>query len=132
MPSRRELALFAEAVATLTAASLAIRLLPFRTLVGTFGGGGRPASTGAASAAEVRLAVKRASARIPWKTMCFQEGVAAQWMLRRRGKRSVLHYGLRPGPDDLSAHVWISLDGVPVIGEEERDPHVEVAQFPPG
>ena len=130
--SARELVLFAEATAALTAASLAIKLLPFKTLMKSATRTPRPERSAASEGlpADVTLAVRRASRRLPWKTLCFQEGLAAQWMLRRRGYPSVLHYGVRIGDEDLSAHVWVSLGDAIVIGEEERDPHTEVARFP--
>ncbi len=124
---------FIEAAASLTLASMAIRWLPFERLVRTMGKGPPLAGTQKATELEaVRRAVQRASARLPWRTVCFQEGLAAHWLLRRRGIDSRLHYGIRPEGDRLSAHVWVEADGAVVIGEEERgQPHVRVAIFPP-
>ena len=126
LPTAHEMALFAEAVAALALASLAVRAWPFRWIVRSAGlGEGRKRVDPQA----VTLAVRRASRRLPWRTVCFQEGLAAQWMLRRRGARSTLHYGLR-SKERLSAHVWVTLDGRAVIGEEYADPHACVAAFP--
>lgn len=129
----RDLVRFAEATAALIAASAAIKLLPFRVLVRTMGVGGRRGGlvTKRDAVAELRRGVERASRRLPWRTLCFQQGLALHWLLRRRGARSRLHYGLRRGADRLSAHVWVSLDGEILIGEEAEDPHVCVATFPP-
>ena len=126
-PGMREFALFAEAAATLTLASIAVRSWPFRWIVRSarLGGG----SGGDPDPEAVGRAVRRASRRMPWRTVCFQEGLAAHWMLRRRGAPSRLHYGLR-SKERLSAHVWVTLDGHPVIGEEYADPHACVAAFP--
>lgn len=126
-PAIGEVALFAEAAAALTLASIAVRLWPFRWIVRSagFGGGEVPVDP-----ATIGLAVGRASRRLPWRTVCFQQGLAAHWMLRRRGAPSRLHYGLR-SEEGLSAHVWVTLEGHPVVGEEDSDPHACVATFPP-
>lgn len=129
-----DVAVAAEAAVALTVAAVAIRLLPFRTLVRTMGrfqpaGGTRD---GQEAAAHVRLAIDRASRRLPWRLVCFQRGLAAHWMLRRRGLPSKLHYGLRQGDDALSAHVWVTLGETAVIGEESDHQHVPVATFPRG
>jgi len=127
LPAAGEVALFAEAGVALALASIAVRLWPFRWIVRSAGlGGGR----GNVDPAPIGLAIGRASRRLPWRVVCFQQGLAAHWMLRRRGARSRLHYGLR-SEERLSAHVWVTLDGQPVIGEEESDPHACVAIFPP-
>ena len=130
--SRAELAHFAEAAIALALASAAIRLLPFRALVRTMGQGmaKRSRAAGADIDTKVTQAVRRASRRLPWKTVCFHEGLAAHWMLRRRGAPSRVHYGLRPGSSGLSAHVWVTVGDRTVIGEETSDPHVCVAVFP--
>jgi hypothetical protein len=64
--------------------------------------------------------------------MCFQQGLATQFMLRRRGIPSVLFYGA--APDDrggLSAHVWVRDGSVDVIGGETASRFALLATFPP-
>jgi hypothetical protein len=64
--------------------------------------------------------------------MCFQQGLAAQFMLRRRGVPSVLYYGA--ATDDrsgLSAHVWVRASGVDVIGGEIASRFAVLMTFPP-
>jgi hypothetical protein len=64
--------------------------------------------------------------------MCFQQGLAAQLMLRRRGIPSVLYYGA--AQDDRSglyAHVWVRDGDVDVIGGEIADRFAILAAFPP-
>ena len=132
--SGRELLQFAEAACALAAASAAIRLLPFRTVVRMMSlpnvGDRQPAQPEGLSA-EVRQAVKRAARRLPWTIVCFPEGLAAHWMLRRRGARSQVHYGIRQSATGLTAHVWTSVAGEVVVGEETTDLHTCVAVFPP-
>lgn len=98
-PGLGEFALFAEACAALTLASLAVRFWPFRWIVASTRIGGRRQS--ALDPAPVALAVRRASRRLPWRIVCFQEGLATHWMLRRRGGAARLHYGVRSDADRL-------------------------------
>jgi hypothetical protein len=129
-----EVSWFLGAMLALIMASLAIRLLPFRTVVQTTGLGGSSrgmdASLARSAAREIVRAVRRASRRLPWRTACFQQGLALHWMLRARGLSSVLHYGIKPDEPTLSAHVWVSLDGRILIGEEQAISHACVAEFP--
>jgi hypothetical protein len=64
--------------------------------------------------------------------MCFEQGLAAQFMLRRRGIPSVIYYGV--APDDqrgLSAHVWVSDGDIDVVGGEVASRYAVLATFPP-
>lgn len=127
----RKSPLFAETVAALSVASLAIAILPFRVLVRLMGR--RIAESRAPTSeaiAEVRAAILRVGPHLPWRVVCFQKGLAAHWMLRRRGFPSRLHYGLGLFDDDLSAHVWVTLGGKTVIGEETEQAHTCLAVFP--
>ena len=134
MPRRSasELVFFAEACATLAAASLAIRALPFRSLASLMGRGAISGASSHVHTNAVARAVRRASSRVPWRTVCFQEGLAVHWMLRRRGLPSHLHYGVRQAAQRLTAHVWVEVGGAVVIGEEAPGgEHHRVAVFPP-
>ena len=125
--------LLGEAVAALARASVAIRLLPFKRVAAA-----AARETGAVSAAdpaavrEACWAVEAAARRVPWRTVCFQKGLALHWMLRRRGVASVLHYGVGKAleGDDIAAHVWVSVGGEIVIGGEEAPRFACVATFP--
>jgi hypothetical protein len=64
--------------------------------------------------------------------MCFQQGLAAQLMLRRRDIPSVLYYGA--AQDDrsgLNAHVWVRDGDIDVIGVEISYRFAVLATFPP-
>jgi hypothetical protein len=127
--------LLAEGLATLAGASLAIRLLPFRRLVRAASALGRGEAKAAEEDALVRRivwAVRAASRRVPWKTVCFQCGLATHVMLRRRGIGSFLHYGVsQTRPEGLKAHVWVSVAGRDVIGGEEAADFTCLATYPP-
>jgi hypothetical protein len=82
--------------------------------------------------ARVRWSVDAWARRVPWRAVCFQKGLAAHWMLRRRGIASVLHYGAAQAPDEgLSAHVWVSVGRTIVTGGGEAPRFARLASFPP-
>jgi hypothetical protein len=112
-PERR---LALEALALLVVGSLAIRLLPFRWVVG----------------AAARLpARRRGAAQGAWRAVCFQRGLAAHVMMRRRGLPAILHYGATPtGERGLNAHVWVAVGQQVVVGAAGLAGHVTLARFP--
>ncbi len=134
-PSRRTLAdwlLLAEALAALALASTVIAVLPFRKVAAAASvRGPRQSRDDAELVRRVRGAVQGWARRVPWKAVCFQRGLALHWMLRRRGIRSSLLYGVRQREDGLAAHVWVDVDGVTVIGGEEAPSFACLARFPP-
>lgn len=127
----------AEAFVTLALASAAIRLLPFRTVVGFLAsdrlrtGAGRVSHE--SSTRRARWAVEAWARRVPWRTVCFQKGLALHIMLRRRGIPSTLHYGVRTDPEKgVTAHVWVTESGRAVIGGEEAPAFTCLATYPEG
>ena len=122
-----------EALAALAWASFAIAFRPFRKVAAAASRApARPAgSLEAGLPKRIRWAVDAWGRRVPWRAVCFQRGLAAHRMLRRRGYGSILHYGVAQEPaKGLSAHVWVSLDGQPVIGGEEAPNFTCLATFP--
>ena len=80
----------------------------------------------------IRWAIITTAARVPWRALCFQQGLAAQFMLRRRGIPSVLYYGA--AQDDRSGlytHVWVRDGDVDVVGGEIAYRFAILATFPP-
>lgn len=80
----------------------------------------------------VRWAIAAAAKRVPWRAMCFEQGLASHIMLRRRGISSVLYYGA--SPDDkkgLAAHVWVRVGQIDVTGCEVAEQFAVLAVFPP-
>ena len=129
-PSAREVGQFAAAWLALVVARLAIRLLPFRAIVRTLRWGRAESVTDERPGFELARAVRRAAARVPWRTVCLDQGLAAHWLMRSRGIPSIFHYGIDPAGRELSAHVWVSLRDRILIGEDEADRHARVASFP--
>jgi hypothetical protein len=124
----------AEALVTLTFVSLAIRLLPFRLVVkAAKAGAAAPAATAEARTTVIRCrwAVEKWADAVPWRTVCFQKGLALHMMLRRRRIASTLHYGVMQNQErGLTAHVWVSESGQIVIGGEIAADYQELACFP--
>jgi hypothetical protein len=120
-----------EAVPTLAAASAALRLMPFRRAIRfglvRLGAPSRPKDVDSCI-----WAVTVAARRLPWRSVCIHQGLAAQRMLRRRGIDARLHYGVRheSSSGKLEAHVWVTAGGLSIIGGEEADGFAEVASYP--
>ena len=129
-------ALLLEAFLFVMVASIAIAMLPFRKL-GTLAG--RPVTPPEPSQQARSLIIKRTrwavvavATRVPWRALCFQQGLAAQLMLRRRGVASVLYYGaLQDRQKGLQAHVWVQDGVMPVVGCELASHYAVLARFPP-
>ena len=79
---------------------------------------------------QVRWAIVTAARRVPWRALCIQQGLAAQFMLRRRGIPSVLYYGAALREGDLKAHVWVRDGNIDVIGGEAASRYALLAGFP--
>ena len=82
---RASLPLLAEAGRDIVAASIAIRLRPFDQIARSLE---RPAGHPPAdpdTAYWIRRAVIAWGRRLPWRAKCFEQGLAAAAMLRRRG-----------------------------------------------
>jgi hypothetical protein len=125
-----QLALHAETIVSVVAASVAIRLLPFPRVVAA----PRVRSRGGERQGEVvraRAAVRAWCRRVPWRALCFESALALRAMLARRGIPSTLHYGIAREDSQLKAHVWLSVEGEAVIGGAEAPLFSEVATFPP-
>lgn len=122
--------LLAEAGVAVVAASMAVRLVPFRTLAERLSAARKGAATADAEAAYwLRRAILAWGRRLPWRVKCFEEGLAAHWLLRRRKLDSSLHYGAATIDGELKAHVWVTSGETPVVGCENRDEFRLLARF---
>lgn len=123
----------AEAFAALIVASAMVKLLPFRHIART---ATRPvraptAADPAATIALVAWAVRTAARRARFRAVCIEQGLAAQAMLRRRGVAATLHYGVTQDGGVLTAHVWVRVGSVDVVGCEEAPKFRLLASFDP-
>lgn len=132
----RQVLLLAEAFVAIAASSAAIKFLPFRRVVASAERWPWMRVSAEWPAPElvshVRWSVDRIAALVPWRAVCFQTGVAAHVMLRRRGIKSALHYGVRRAPSgNIEAHVWVTVQGAAVVGGKEAAEFTCVATFAP-
>ena len=124
-------ALLAEAGAAILAASLAVRLVPFRTLAERLSRGRKNAAPGDSETVYwLRRAVLAWARRLPWRTLCFEQGLAAFVLLRRRGLAATLHYGAATIEGELKAHVWVTAGKSEVVGCENKEDYGLLARFP--
>lgn len=126
------LVLVVEAFGALVLASLLIAVFSFRRIAvfAGQGGGGRPIAT-RVLAGDLDWVLSAWVRRVPWRAVCFQQGLAAQLMLRRRGLSASLYYGARR--DDtgaLVAHVWVRSGDIDVIGCADSEIYGVLAVFP--
>jgi hypothetical protein len=70
----------------------------------------------------VRLAIARASHRLPWRADCLVQAIAAQHWLRRLGVETSLRIGV-PGKarDPFEAHAWLMHGDEVITGGDIRD-----------
>jgi hypothetical protein len=116
----RQARLAVEAALWLSAASLAVRVLPPRRTMRLFGrpgppGVGPPGPGASPQARQVGRAVERVAARLAWRPACLPQAIAVRLMLRGRGIPSEGHLGIvETAP--LSAHAWVTAGGAIVQG----------------
>jgi hypothetical protein len=130
---RRRQILVLESLAAIAASSAAVRFLPFRWAIRI---GSRKLSKAAAAdrneiLRDARWSIEAVAARVPWRAVCLQQGLALQWMLRMRGIDAVLHYGLaKEKGEELEAHAWVAVGDNLIIGGEIAPKFRCVATFP--
>jgi hypothetical protein len=113
--------LLVEAFATLLAARSSLVLLPVRWIFRWLESPPRhPAASGASETVEeIRWAVLTVARYGPLSFVCFPQALAAHAMLRRRGIRSIMHYGVRRSADrQMRAHTWLEVDHRMLLGGE--------------
>ena len=116
----------------LALASLLIALLSFRRVAALSASAAHTTPIARDRAARIARALAAWGARVPWRAVCFQQGLAAQLMLRRRGLAAALHYGAAcDEAGQLVAHVWVRSGDVDVIGCEQAPRFGLLAVFPP-
>jgi hypothetical protein len=128
--------LLVEALLCLALAAAALALLPFRRIARWASLPAREPipsdAERAATIARVRWAVIACAHRAPWRALCFEQGLAAQFMLRRRGVPAILYYGAaRDDARGLAAHVWVKDGDSDVTGGEAAARFAVLATFPP-
>jgi hypothetical protein len=130
-PTRPGPTLLAEAGLALAAGAAARLLVPFPVLAKRLALHLQPAPAAAAvEIRPIRRAIDAWTRRLPVEPKCFARGLAAFWMLRRRGMAVQLHYGAATIEGKLKAHVWVRSGDQDVVGCEIADQYALLAVFP--
>ncbi len=78
-----------------------------------------PAATAVAvPAADIALAVTRASKLVPFAT-CLTQALAGGFLIRRAGSDAIIHFGVAKGDAGFKAHAWLECNGGILIGGSE-------------
>lgn len=108
-----------EAAASLSAASLALRVVSRRRVTRLLGTptppSVEPVGAPGRRARHVAWAVTRVADWLPWQPTCLPQAIATRWMLRRRGIPSDGHLGI-VSTNPFAAHAWVSVAGAVVQG----------------
>lgn len=124
---RRQL-LVAEAACRLLAARLALLATPFAKMsrqFGTFVAPGDPLVNvslppdprSAGLVEDIGWAIRATAPFMPFRSLCLQQAMAAQGMLRQRGIACRMHFGAgRDGTGAMIAHAWVEAAGLDVTG----------------
>ena len=126
----RDGARVAEAVAYLALARVAVIALPFRVLARRLGvrHAETPATAGTHPASRrIAWAIAAAARRVPWRSECLEQAIAAKAMLRRRGIASTLYLGMTRDP--VGAHAWLRVGDMNVTGGPDVASYAVVASF---
>ena len=127
--------LVVETTLGLALARIVILVLPFRRIGWMVSRPTRrpepPPATRAETIRRIRWAITACANRVPWRALCFEQALAAQFFLRRRGVPVVLYFGAAlDDPDRLAAHAWVRDGEVDVIGGETSAQFGVLTSFP--
>jgi len=129
--SPRERWLIIEAATFLLWARLTFAALPLPValrLMGARPGVGPRGRVAENEATDIGVAIVRASRYVPFRAVCLQQSFASLLMLRRRGLKASVHFGIRNG-SMLAAHAWSSSGPIQVTGHALADDFVSIAVF---
>jgi hypothetical protein len=110
-----------EAIWQLAVARLRLARVPVGAILENLGSGAASlhATTGDMEAAIAR-AITSAAARVPWRSDCLLQAMAASAMLRKRNLPSHVCIGVRRGPTGaLEAHAWLVSGDYVVTGDHK-------------
>ncbi len=79
---------------------------------------------------KIRWAVESIARHSPFPLMCVPQGFGAAWMLKVRGAAPRMHFGVAHGDNGFESHVWVELNGVPVVGHRVAGRFTLMKTFP--
>jgi hypothetical protein len=113
--------LLVEALFFLGLSRIATATLPFRMLMAWTGrrrSGTDYKRTDTETVERIGQAITLAARRAPFRAVCLQQALAAQEMLRRRGLKTTIHFGVAANDRrGIDAHAWVTHDDLTVIGD---------------
>ena len=74
----------------------------------------------------ITFATRAMGARVPWRSDCLVQALAAQRWLASLGIGSAIHLGVKPSESPIDAHAWLMVGDRIVLGGEVAD----YAEFP--
>lgn len=66
-------------------------------------------------------AVRAVGARVPWRSDCLVQALAAQHWLATVGVGSTIHLGVKASDEPLDAHAWLKVGERVVLGGDIAD-----------
>lgn len=110
---------------------MALRVLPFNTLLARLDAAGARAvrSAAASSRPACERAVDLAYRVLPLTHTCLKESLVLLRMLRGRGVSSRLCLGVRKDGDRFAAHAWVEHDGMPLEWIDESYAPLPIPQL---
>lgn len=123
------LLLAGEALALLVLARAMVLVLPLRRIGPIIARRRTMPDAPAETIAAINWALDAAGARLPVRTACYERGIAACWMLARRGYGALMHYGVGQVDKKIAAHVWVTSGPLDVVGAEVAPSFRELARF---
>jgi hypothetical protein len=128
--SPRERRLFAHVWLLLIAADLALRLLPFTTVLEYCKRQNvrRDCLSMVLPLPVSRLAwlVEAAGRYCPAGTSCLKEALVLSWLLAQQGMPATLRIGVGRQAGALAAHAWLERDGHVILGDKGRDAYAPI------
>jgi len=81
--------------------------------------GGTPA--GLEQVDRLIFAVRAMGARVPWRSDCLVQALAAQHWLASMGIGSSIHLGVKPSEAPIDAHAWLKVGNRILLGGDVAD-----------
>lgn len=79
---------------------------------------------------EIYSAIKIAAKYTPWKSICYDQSIAAKIMLNKRNIENTLYIGTGIEDNEYIFHAWVESQGYIVAGRGEINQFTIIAQFP--
>jgi hypothetical protein len=79
----------------------------------------------------VRWAVRAAARRVPWRSDCFRQAVAAHLLLSRSGHEPIIHIGVaRQADGSLGGHAWVTCGEQLIVGDGDLETFTVLHRLP--